>query len=68
MSWGAEESLTLEHLVCGGGQFQLLVHVPVGQAHGAVQVEELGAGAELQGHAGMWGRAAAAGLTSRNHS
>lgn len=42
------------NLVCGGGQLQLLVHVPVGQAHGAVQVEEPGFGSELQGHGGTW--------------
>lgn len=42
------------HLVCGGRQFQLLVHVPVRQAHGAVQVEEPGFGSELQGHGGTW--------------
>lgn len=42
------------NLVRGGRQFQLLVHVPVGQAHGAVQVEEPGFGSELQGHGGSW--------------
>lgn len=40
------------HLVRGGGQLQLLVHVPVRQAHGAVQLEEPGFGPELQGHGG----------------
>lgn len=40
------------NLVRGGRQFQLLVHVPVGQAHRAVQVEEPGFGPELQGHGG----------------
>lgn len=42
------------NLVGGGRQLQLLVHVPVGQAHGAVQVEEPGFGSELQGHGGSW--------------
>ena len=40
-------TVTVIKLVCGRCQFQLLVHVPVRQADGAVQVEESSFGSEL---------------------
>lgn len=37
-------------LVGGGGQLQLLVHVPVRQAHAAVQLGEARLGPQLEAH------------------
>lgn len=43
----------MQELVCGGRQFQLLVHVPVRQAHGAVQVPQIRFGSEQRRHASL---------------
>lgn len=48
----AETTVTVVKLVCGCCQLQLLVHVPVCQAHRAVQVQQSSFGFQLERHAG----------------